>query len=1620
MQKHLLIIIAMVLLSANRNYAENLMLNPSFEVGTYGWTWGATTLSIYPESTVHVAMDRETPTAGPALGTASLKITADQGVFSPRLVSVMAAINPAGNYTFSFYAKASNPLEIKAWGFAPATETVTLIGQTFKVGKEWQRFSAGFDAKVLEGKKGVAGIYTQMENASVFKVSIGMPYNMTGAIVWLDGMQLAPGELGEYDDGRPIMAGPESAKYDNTYEPEEKIAPVFYFYRKSAEDKTLYQARWHTEECLTGNTIGELTVPVQFEPGKRTCTQGFPYPVTSSRPGTFKTTVTLMADNKELDYTEYIHAVYKPLPVPADFDDSSLFAVDNLWQSAPGRASWDWYFKKASEMGTRTYREWQRIDDHPAKGKYRWDSVGGKNVYGREELWKLSDKYKIRPMCLIGPYCYGAHYLPAWIFTDKVTKSPKCYEGHDPEKGKLLPKCRTGQSHDARLLNLEALGDYCYELAKHFKDRYKCYEIFNECSWFYEYPDYLKVCYEAIKKADPGAMVLPNVSPTPEAADIIRLKETGALAKYCDGISHHVGFNDPSTIPEYQGWYKFPNDWKEFWKNLTGKKEPIVWDTEGRAFGQPYYTHMQPDQRGKNTRQDQVNQAMRSQRLWIMLHDIGYGKWFYFTFAHNDASYDGDTANRLSLLEFNDTPRLAYISTGNAARLLTGSKSLGRIKLASDQLWCYQFKMKNGERFVTLWNADEKPAEFVVDIPISDIRAEDMLGNPFELKGKGNKTVIPISGAPVYIFGKNKGGIWSDANKVADVFAKGEATGLNSIQIAVQLAQNPENGKPALVVMAKNIGLREFNGVFQTVAGPWDTKGDRVGISGLAPGETGTGYLDYENVTLLDNEIILKAFYQYGNDKIEASRNIPKVAFIAKKKDAITIDGRIDDVAWGKAGNGFAINSKEQVAYEREEGTLKEIYNGCIPGSLKYWKGSDDFSSIHKVLWDENALYIGSRVKTRYFVQTRTNPDRIYDSTCIELFFSLDPLANAWPNQGENQKKQSDYQLLFAPATPENPQYVTLAHRGIKNEKFRLEGLEVKSRPVEGGYEMEIKLPWKNFPEITGQAKTGKMIGMDISVDSPFADGNRQWQMAWTGDGNNCGLPDNYARVILSDEIPLEVRKEEYTPVKPFTERGVNVTCDKPGVYYIKWHYKTERPESLWNKFNFEEIGGLGFAGGPLGVGTDPNEGIVRVNTAYGFANCWTEGLYYFTVLKPGTYNFGIGISGAPGVENVLIDNVTTGRAMAEDFKRDNLLVDGSFESGCADFHATYPMLKARKDGRWDWSYALDTQEFCDGKQSLRMTSTKGGVEIYSRPLPVITGKKYRLEAMVKQADDKTNVRLFMDLWPCEPGQLYSEWRRGIDYWSAELTLNDNKWHLFSTTIEVKKWKENKPTTGVLRIFSQTPGTYWVDNVNVYLVEDKATDETQSKGISERLTVGKRGKAGEYPYALANNTDKALTAASNDVEDYVIGKSSLRLENRAPTVPKESGVDIPIPNALIKAVFLNLRSTPFELSAGKTYTLSFWARCNVLQSGNFGNSSGQLSVWQAIEPQGYQTKRITDQFYNGRQWPYEQVVNVTDEWKKYTLKFTVPADAQGPFTHLIRFTDKANLWIDGITIQEKK
>jgi hypothetical protein len=297
------------------------------------------------------------------------------------------------------------------------------------------------------------------------------------------------------------------------------------------------------------------------------------------------------------------------------------------------------------------------------------------------------------------------------------------------------------------------------------------------------------------------------------------------------------------------------------------------------------------------------------------------------------------------------------------------------------------------------------------------------------------------------------------------------------------------------------------------------------------------------------------------------------------------------------------------------------------------------------------------------------------------------------------------------------------------------------------------------------------------------------------------------------------------------------------------------------------------------------------------------------------------------------------------------------------------------------------------------MRCAKGVAELQSRPLPVWRGREYEYRLWIrgdseKRKEFKVDLRL--------EGEPEARRRSTGGFVGGGNVLVADGWKCLANRFVMPAAESGAPeqTTAILRLRAETPGTYWVDDVRFGCV---AAALPAGPAAEETLAT----PAGARRYALLAGTNAALFRCRADGADYVQGGASWRLENAAPTLPKETVVGVPKPDALKDAAFLTLRSEPFPLERGRTCTLAFWARTD----------AGQLQVWHAIQPPDAPLVPIADPSYPGRAWPFEQVVTVGNEWREYVLTFKVAARADAPCVHIVRFTDRAALWLDDVRVR---
>jgi len=1032
--------------------------NSSFEVGTYGWTWFTHGRFEYPDEVVRPTVDRSAPTAAPALGTASLKLFIPPHMRGFQVESGIVPVKGDSQYTLSFYVRADRATRISAVCTDGYKIYARILQKPAAVSTEWRRHAFAF--KTL---------------CPFLRVRLEV-WGCVGRTFWVDGLQLEPGgEATAYRPWRGIDIGPVDAQPHHLYHVGDQVSPRFLIHQYGSQPNA-YTTSYRTEEALTGRVVGEASVAACFARGEHLIDQRPSYVLPSDRRGVFKTTVRVLDESgEERNFCEHIYGVFVPIPAPGEYTDS-MFAMDHhLDMASPGgRDSFDAYFKMASDIGVCCFRdEWPRFRRvMPEEGKFVFD----------DSLLKLAEKHKMRTMLTLG--CEDGHgYIPEWARDPKHDK--QWYRG----------------------IRVDAWRSFCASMIKHFHGRVKYWEVLNERFAHPQYPELLRIAYEEIKKADRTALVFPNLMwhELDVRHDLRRLRdryaETGEH-RFFDLISLHMyqapqGNTPPDLcIPSYEESFA---GLRKVMRQFGGEKP--IWMTEGGFTWDSYYSHMAPlpacdvwHQRGwwrhaiaaPDKRGQQALAAAYCARKYVIFAYLRCAKFFYFVFNHLGVlgCYD-------SLLEFDDTPKLPYISHAQSVRMLHGAEPMRKLSLG-EKVRGYAFRHADGRTCVALWNVDDRDAELTVRLPAKELEVEDVLGNPIAPKAEGAKTILPCGAAPTYVRTR------LPVDSTLKAFEAGSAAGLIPFEMGIALARDPSSGRPAAAVVVRNVGVGRLHTDFQILGFPpeWSPERDAVSVGPLEPKQASVAYLPFTQVTAQTEPVVLKVAKVIGDEMLQSSRTLPRVVLCPRRTRDIRIDGRLAALEWRGAPE-LRLQRRGQV---------------MLFGGVKEWPGPDAFSGTVAVSWDSSMLYLGARVKTHHFIQNKTDARVIFNSTCIEVYLSLKPETNVW----NFLYQPSDYHLLFAPATVANSKYYQRAVRQTDNP-VPLSGVQMAARPVAGGYEMEIGVPWPNFEELR-KPEPGSVIGFDVGIDGTGADGERRFQMNWCGDGQNCARVDKFAIFVLVEK----------------------------------------------------------------------------------------------------------------------------------------------------------------------------------------------------------------------------------------------------------------------------------------------------------------------------------------------------------------------------------------------------------------------------------------------------------------------------------------------------------------------
>jgi hypothetical protein len=122
------------------------------------------------------------------------------------------------------------------------------------------------------------------------------------------------------------------------------------------------------------------------------------------------------------------------------------------------------------------------------------------------------------------------------------------------------------------------------------------------------------------------------------------------------------------------------------------------------------------------------------------------------------------------------------------------------------------------------------------------------------------------------------------------------------------------------------------------------------------------------------------------------------------------------------------------------------------------WSNDNDLSAIVMVGWDSSNLYLGVRVMDDRYVQDARGVN-LFKGDSLEVLLDAD-LAGDF---NDSRLNDDDYQLGISPGSPypgENPEaylWYPSAKQGNRQD------VRIASRAREGGYDVEVAIPWSLF-----------------------------------------------------------------------------------------------------------------------------------------------------------------------------------------------------------------------------------------------------------------------------------------------------------------------------------------------------------------------------------------------------------------------------------------------------------------------------------------------------------------------------------------------------------------------------
>jgi len=644
--------------------------------------------------------------------------------------------------------------------------------------------------------------------------------------------------------------------------------------------------------------------------------------------------------------------------------------------------------------------------------------------------------------------------------------------------------------------------------AGRYKGRFGAVEIWNESFSNFlgtaqEYSEILKVAYETVKGIDPEMEILGISGCRPSyvfrmTKEILELVGT----QYMDKMSYH-----------HKVFGEMPDEMTHAWEEEIGKLHAAMaehggdrgmWNTEYQCWTEPFYRKLVRGAGGHSVNvptmpvDDAASGLVRSCVISIA---NGVERFQYFgTYNSRGSSITSWSGHELldypltdSVYEPDYSPRPLVAAHAALASQIAGATFREEVRFGEGQRGrAFLFDGGAGPLAV-VWALRARTGDGTLDWGDAReaLRVIDIMSNELEATAK-----MPLGAEPVYVradsFEALRAAV-SEAkltglpvvDKVSDfplvetcLHSAGEK---GSLELVVRVINvTPEAIKPAV-----SVGLAE-----KAVAiAPAKKKLGALARGGAV--ETRFRVTHRERPAAVRNKLSVSVESQAEPASVERDLEI---AYALPATNVIVIDGDLGE--WDGRG-AIHLGERRDVA----------------PGLS--WDGPDDLSGDVMLRWDDKNLYVGARV-TDDHLDRHPRDDRIWDGTCLELFFDVD----LFHDSGIAEYNADDYHFLFAPATEADRGDVFMV--SDNSGQTETEDIAMKSKRTARGYDMEVALPRRIFdyePWLGGAGKKfkkGHSFGIGISLNDAAKDRTaRKTILIWGGSGDNWRDISKLATVVM-------------------------------------------------------------------------------------------------------------------------------------------------------------------------------------------------------------------------------------------------------------------------------------------------------------------------------------------------------------------------------------------------------------------------------------------------------------------------------------------------------------------------